>query len=152
MSAEADTVLTDQTFVAANSGRHEQSAGGFVFNQHIRNHLLESGITFCFAPEHGLHVLLHPVPERDHIAIIEQDSVPTAGEVTLLKIGYNRTVNAHDLGVAIFLSILFNRHDFPSFCETLMFRRLVYQRIFDRTAGLYRDYPARQVNQCMAPA
>ena len=97
-------------------------------------------------------MLLHPVPERDHIAIIEQDSVPAAGEVTLLKIGYNRTVNAHDLGVAIFLSILFNRHDFPSFCETLMFRRLVYQRIFDRNAGLYRDYPARQVNQCMAPA
>ena len=145
-------MLADQTFVTTNAGSHENTACRLVFNQHIRNHLLECGIAFCFAAKHSFHVLLHPVPERDHIAVIEQDSIPAASEITLLKIGYNRAVNAHNLGVAIFLSILFNRHDFPSFCETSMFRRLAYQRIFDRNAGWCRDYPARRVNQCMVPA
>lgn len=128
-------MLTDETFVAANSGSHEYSASGLVLNQHIWDDLLESGITFCFAAEHGLHVLLYPVPESYHVAAVKQDSVPAASEITLLIVSHNGTVNAHDLGVAIFLSILFNRHIFPSFCETSMFRRSILHQISDKIAG-----------------
>ncbi len=55
-------------------------------------------------------MLLHPVSERYNITANKQDGIPSAGEITLLKICNNRSVNTHDLGVAILLPILFTRH------------------------------------------
>jgi len=73
-------------------------------------------------------MLLYPIPESYHITAVKQDSVPAAGEITLLVIGDNRAVNAHDDFVTVLLTILFNVHVLPSFFETSRFRRSICQR------------------------
>jgi len=96
-------------------------------------------------------MLLHPVPKGYHVAVIKQNSVSAAREIAFLKICDNRAVNAHDSGVAILFTILFTRHNVPSFYETSMFRQSILQLISDRSAGLCRDYSAHRGRQHKAP-